>query len=73
MSDIGIVSELEALVWRLKDKGAVQIAVSLGDASITATFPPTMRPSSLPGVDEDEANAEQSKKEDNDLAYWSSN
>jgi hypothetical protein len=72
-------NELEALVLRLREQGAIQISVTKGDTSITATFAPVMRPSQLPFDDgegkgeEDAKTPVNSHENDNDLAYWSAN
>jgi hypothetical protein len=71
MKDGGIVSELEALVLRLREQGAVQISVTKGDTSLTATFAPALRQSNIPNVEEN--GKSEPVKEEDDLAYWSAN
>lgn len=65
----GTVSELEALVLRLREQGALQISVSKGDTAITATFAPVMPRSQIPEVEDKKA---EPVKDEEDLAYWSS-
>jgi hypothetical protein len=69
------INELEALVLRLREKGALQISVTKGDTSVTATFAPVMRPTDLPEAEENrdtKTPTERVKDEQDDLAYWSS-
>jgi hypothetical protein len=71
------INELEALMLRLREQGAIQISVTKGDTSITATFAPVMRPSQFPSDGEESDSASKppanSHENDNDLAYWSAN
>jgi hypothetical protein len=71
MTDDGIVTELESLVLRLRERGAVQISVTKGDTSLTATFAPVLRESTIPNSEEN--GKSEPVKEEDDLAYWSSN